>query len=280
MLDLAVFARGLTPQGARPAGPGETGVPLRIGDADLHDGDWIVGDIDGVTVIPRAELEPTVTRAEEIAAAEAACWERIRAGSSLLDQRYQDGSIIRDSFLQPPTPAAAPRLGGRRGAGAVERDGLENRWACKRPVGSNPTPAAGTPGSARTGWFRRASAAASRCPLQFRDSPRAVDDTCRSIRVQLSRRRRRADRDQVNSREISPELVLVDPELGRAARRSRSGAARRIPADGWRSSPRAARQTRKTAAVECRRGSGSSVAAARAAAAPRPRGTASTDRGR
>ena len=31
----------------------------------------------------------------------------------------------------------------RRGAGAVERDGLENRWACKRPVGSNPTPAAG-----------------------------------------------------------------------------------------------------------------------------------------
>ncbi len=30
----------------------------------------------------------------------------------------------------------------RRGAGAVERVGLENRWACKRPVGSNPTPAA------------------------------------------------------------------------------------------------------------------------------------------
>ena len=28
-----------------------------------------------------------------------------------------------------------------RGAGAVERVGLENRWACKRPVGSNPTPA-------------------------------------------------------------------------------------------------------------------------------------------
>src|SRR5947207_15937929 len=29
-----------------------------------------------------------------------------------------------------------------RGAGAVERGGLENRWACKRLVGSNPTPAA------------------------------------------------------------------------------------------------------------------------------------------
>ena len=30
----------------------------------------------------------------------------------------------------------------RRGAGAVERGGLENRWACKRPLGSNPSPAA------------------------------------------------------------------------------------------------------------------------------------------
>ena len=32
----------------------------------------------------------------------------------------------------------------RRGAGAVERGGLENRWACKRLVGSNPTPAVTT----------------------------------------------------------------------------------------------------------------------------------------
>ena len=29
----------------------------------------------------------------------------------------------------------------RRGAGAVERGGLENRWACKRLLGSNPSPA-------------------------------------------------------------------------------------------------------------------------------------------
>src|SRR5262245_36980550 len=38
----------------------------------------------------------------------------------------------------------------RRGAGAVERGGLENRWACKRPLGSNPSPAArrGAPSSA------------------------------------------------------------------------------------------------------------------------------------
>ena len=37
----------------------------------------------------------------------------------------------------------------RRGAGAAERVGLENRWACKRPVGSNPTPAATADGRCR-----------------------------------------------------------------------------------------------------------------------------------
>jgi hypothetical protein len=43
-----------------------------------------------------------------------------------------------------PTPSAVPlhRVRPRRGARAVESGGLENRWACKRPVGSNPTPAA------------------------------------------------------------------------------------------------------------------------------------------
>lgn len=39
----------------------------------------------------------------------------------------------------------------RRGAGAVERGGLENRWACKRPVGSNPTPAVDS-GFSNTSW--------------------------------------------------------------------------------------------------------------------------------
>ena len=47
---------------------------------------------------------------------------------------------------------SSPRRGydpRRRGAGAVERGGLENRWACKRLVGSNPTPAAEPAGTGR-----------------------------------------------------------------------------------------------------------------------------------
>ena len=36
-------------------------------------------------------------------------------------------------------PRACPHLVSRRGAGVVDRGGLENRCACKRTVGSNPT---------------------------------------------------------------------------------------------------------------------------------------------
>lgn len=97
-LDLAIFARGLTPQGGRPTGPGESGAPLRIGEVEVRNGDWVVGDIDGLTVIPEDELEQVLARAESIAAAETACWERVLAGASLLDERYQDGAILREAI--------------------------------------------------------------------------------------------------------------------------------------------------------------------------------------
>ena len=58
--------------------------------------------------------------------------------------------VLRGSAPRPRSPTAPTRAESsyrnppRRGAGAVERGGLENRWARKRPVGSNPTPAAFT----------------------------------------------------------------------------------------------------------------------------------------
>ena len=47
------------------------------------------------------------------------------------------------SAIQPTAPwRGMPATNPRRGAGVVDRDGLENRCACKRTVGSNPTPSA------------------------------------------------------------------------------------------------------------------------------------------
>jgi 4-hydroxy-4-methyl-2-oxoglutarate aldolase len=97
-LDLPIFARGLTSQGGRPTGPGEVGVPLRIGDAVVQTGDWIVADADGVVVIPQEDLDDVISRAEAITASEAACWDSVLGGASLLDQPYQDGTILRDAI--------------------------------------------------------------------------------------------------------------------------------------------------------------------------------------
>lgn len=97
-LELPIYARGLTPLGARPTGPGEIGVPLRIGEVEIRTGDWIVADGDGVVMVPVEELDEVISRAEAIADAEAACWQRVLGGSSLLDQPYQDGTLLREAI--------------------------------------------------------------------------------------------------------------------------------------------------------------------------------------
>ncbi|HEY7691257.1 MAG TPA: cyclase family protein [Gaiellaceae bacterium] len=134
-LELPVFARGSTPQGARPTGPGEVGVPLRIGDAEVRTGDWIVADADGVVVIPREDLEGVISRTEAISATEAACWDRVLGGASLLDQPYQDGTILRDAIRTPEQAATAP-----------------DELATDEPGGASTMPAAPVPeGTARIG---------------------------------------------------------------------------------------------------------------------------------
>lgn len=95
-LGLHVFARGLTPRGASPPGAGEVNVPLRVGGVEVRPGDWLVGDVDGITVLAPDEVDAVAARGEEIAAAEAACFERVLAGESLLDQPYQDGRRLAD----------------------------------------------------------------------------------------------------------------------------------------------------------------------------------------
>jgi regulator of RNase E activity RraA/kynurenine formamidase len=107
-LALPIFARGSTSQGGRPTGQGEVGVPLRIGDAEVRTGDWIVADADGVVVIPKEDLDDVISRAEEISATEAACWDRVLGGTSLLDQPYQDGTILREAIRHVGDALTAP----------------------------------------------------------------------------------------------------------------------------------------------------------------------------
>jgi len=51
--DFPVFARGVTPIGPLHRGPGEINFPISAGGVVVHPGDVVVGDLNGVVVVPR-----------------------------------------------------------------------------------------------------------------------------------------------------------------------------------------------------------------------------------
>jgi RraA family protein len=52
-LEFPVFARGVTPIGPLHRGPGEINYPIQCGGIVIHPGDIIVGDMNGVVVVPQ-----------------------------------------------------------------------------------------------------------------------------------------------------------------------------------------------------------------------------------
>jgi 4-hydroxy-4-methyl-2-oxoglutarate aldolase len=79
-LDLPVYAMGVTPNSPGRRGPGTVGLPIVCGGSAVAAGDVVVGDRDGVVVVPRARLAETLANLKQVKAAEAAMLERVRAG--------------------------------------------------------------------------------------------------------------------------------------------------------------------------------------------------------
>lgn len=85
-LAFPVYARSCTARTAR-ARIVELGtnVPVRIGDVDVHAGDYVLADGSAVVFIAQAELERVLDAAELIAAREAAMADALRAGRPITD---------------------------------------------------------------------------------------------------------------------------------------------------------------------------------------------------
>lgn len=86
-LGFPVFSRGLSIRGTRkdPDAPGALEAPIRIGDVTVHRGDLVVGDRDGVVVLPRDEAAGIVAQGRERETKEREIMERLRAGETTLD---------------------------------------------------------------------------------------------------------------------------------------------------------------------------------------------------
>ena len=70
--DFPVFARGVTQIGPLHRGPGEINYPVSVGGIVVHPGDIIVGDLNGVVVVPHGFAEELLGRLEAHAEAESA----------------------------------------------------------------------------------------------------------------------------------------------------------------------------------------------------------------
>lgn len=69
--DFPVFARGVTPIGPLHRGPGEINYPVSVGGVVVNPGDLVVGDLNGVVVVPRENAPELLARLRARAAAEA-----------------------------------------------------------------------------------------------------------------------------------------------------------------------------------------------------------------
>jgi 4-hydroxy-4-methyl-2-oxoglutarate aldolase len=66
-------------------GPGAINVPIQCGGVVVHPGDIIIGDDDGVVVVPRASAAQVLRLADEHLAGEQARQEQIGRGRTLVD---------------------------------------------------------------------------------------------------------------------------------------------------------------------------------------------------
>jgi 4-hydroxy-4-methyl-2-oxoglutarate aldolase len=73
----------VTQNSAFPSGPGEVGLPLALGEVMVEAGDLILGDPDGVVVVPRGALAEVTRRLEQVAAKEAELQALIGSGRIL-----------------------------------------------------------------------------------------------------------------------------------------------------------------------------------------------------
>jgi len=85
-LEFPAFARCISSQAGEPKGYGEIGGTLRIDNIEINTGDWIVGDDDGVFVIPHARAAEMANRGMDCLERENRIRGEIRADATTLAQ--------------------------------------------------------------------------------------------------------------------------------------------------------------------------------------------------
>lgn len=100
---LPIYANGTTPGGPYKEGPGEINVPISCGEISVHPGDIVVGDEDGVIVVPLGDAPEVLKAAQSFAVKDSEKLKRNKTGQadrSWVDKTLQEKGceIIDDVF--------------------------------------------------------------------------------------------------------------------------------------------------------------------------------------
>ena len=87
-LGFPAFSRLITPTAGEPKGFGEINIPVKVGGKRVFPGDWMVGDDDGLVVIPRDKVVEIANRAMDVLEKENRLRGEIEAGSTLSQVAY------------------------------------------------------------------------------------------------------------------------------------------------------------------------------------------------
>ncbi|MBI3085902.1 MAG: dimethylmenaquinone methyltransferase, partial [candidate division NC10 bacterium] len=88
-----VFARGVLPMGPFKDSPGSINLPMSCGGIAVRPGDIILGDADGVVVIPQDHAPEILTKAQAGLAKEQHLRQRIAQGEFIFDILKLDGVL-------------------------------------------------------------------------------------------------------------------------------------------------------------------------------------------
>ena len=79
---LPLFAMGISPNSPAKNGPGQVGAPIVLGGVQVCSGDIVVGDADGVVVIPLSEADAVLARLHAVRAAEESAAAKVKGGAT------------------------------------------------------------------------------------------------------------------------------------------------------------------------------------------------------
>ena len=94
---IPTFAAGLTPNSPLKDGPGSIGLPIALGGITVNSGDIVVGDADGVVVVPRGEGTAVASALAGIAAKEEAMETAVADGTCY--PAWLDAVLASDDIL-------------------------------------------------------------------------------------------------------------------------------------------------------------------------------------